>query len=98
MTTDYGNFYGTPTQAIPQRHKIGTTDFVHADNVLHIIASDEKPIKCVYEGQPLIIPGELYKNYDLTQEYLYSDKHGMKLVLSSGNTGFGRYTMTKSGG
>ena len=77
---------------MPQRHKLGTTTFVHADNVLNIIASDEKPIKCVYEGNPLIINGDLYKNYDLTQEYLYSDKHGMQLVLPNGNSGFGRYT------
>lgn len=78
--------------ALPQRHKIGTTTFVHDDESITVIASDEKPIKCVYEGDPLIIPGELYKNYDLTQEYLYSDKHGMQLVLPNGNSGFGRYS------
>ena len=88
----YGNFYGSPTICLPQRHKIGTTQFVHADNVLQVIASDEKPIKCVYEGNPLIIPGGVYQNYDLTQDYLYSDMHGMKLVLPNGNSGFGRYT------
>lgn len=92
----YGNFYGTPVQTIPQRHKIGTTDFVHPDNVIQVIASDEKPIKCVYEGQPLIITGGLYDNYDLTQEYMYSDKHGMQLVLPNGNTGFGRYTISRN--
>ena len=88
----YGSFYGTPTIKLPQRHKLGTTTFIHPDNVLNVIASDEKPIKCVYEGNPLIINGDLYKNYDLTQEYLYSDKHGMELVLPNGNSGFGRYT------
>lgn len=65
---------------------------MHDDKVLNFIASDEKPIKCVYEGQPLIIPGDVYKNYDLTQDYLYSDKHGMQLVLPNGNSGFGRFT------
>jgi hypothetical protein len=65
---------------------------VHADNQLQIIASVEKPIKVVYEGDPLIIPGDIYKNQDLTQDYLYSDKRGMKLVLPNGNSGFGRYT------
>lgn len=67
---------------------------MHSDKVFNFIASDEKPIKCVYEGQPLIIPGDVYKNYDLTQDYLYSDKHGLKLVVPSGNTGFGRFTIT----
>ena len=90
----YGNFYGSSVLALPQRHKIGTVDFVHDDNVLNLVASDEKPIKCVYEGQPLIIPGEIYKNQDLTQDYLYSDKHGMQLVLPNGNSGFGRFTFT----
>ena len=88
----YGSFYGSPTLCLPQRHKIGTTTFVHLDNQLQVIASDEKPIKVVYEGSPLIIPGAPYQNYDLTQDYMYSDMHGMKLVLPNGNTGFGRYT------
>ena len=46
----YGNFYGSNCVALPQRHKIGTTTFVHNDKVLNFIASAEKPIKCVYEG------------------------------------------------
>lgn len=39
----YGNFYGSPVVAIPQRHKIGTTDFVFDDKVLTIVAGDDKP-------------------------------------------------------
>lgn len=39
----YGNFYGAPVVAIPQRHKIGTTDFVFDDKVLTIVAGDDKP-------------------------------------------------------
>lgn len=91
----YGMFYGTPVQTIPQRHKIGTTEFVHPNNVLQVIATEEKPIKFVYEGNPLIITGDIYKNYDLTQEYMYSDKHGAKLILPNGNSGLGRYTITQ---
>lgn len=41
----YGNFYGTPVVAMPQRHKIGSTDFVYDDDILTIIAGDDKPIK-----------------------------------------------------
>lgn len=44
-----GSFFGTPVSAIPQRHKIGTTDFVMNDNMLTIVAGDDKPIK-VREG------------------------------------------------
>ena len=32
----------------PQRHKIGSTEFTLDDNILTIIAGDDKPIKCVY--------------------------------------------------
>lgn len=41
----YGKFYGTPCFATPQRHKIGSTEFVLDDDVLTIIAGDDKPIK-----------------------------------------------------
>lgn len=93
----YGKFYGSPVIALPQRHKLNSTEFVHNDKVLQVIASDDKPIKFVYEGDPLIIPGGMLNKQDLTQEYMYSDKHGMKLVLPNGNGGFGKYTITTNG-
>lgn len=40
-----GKFFGTPVVATPQRHKVGSTDFVLDDNMLTIIAGDDKPIK-----------------------------------------------------
>ena len=89
----YGNFYGTACMAVPQRHMVGTTSFVLNDKVLTVVAGPEKPIKFVYEGDPLIIPGDPLQNADLTQEYVYAQKYGMGLVLS-GNTGIGCYTMT----
>lgn len=39
----YGRFYGSPVLAIPQRHKIGSTDFVMDDNILTVIAGDDRP-------------------------------------------------------
>lgn len=54
----YGKFYGTPVVSTPQRHKVGSTDFVFDDNVLTIIAGDDKPIKCVYEGQSTVLLGQ----------------------------------------
>ena len=47
----YGKFYGASVVVTPQRHKVGSTDFIFPDNTLTIIAGDDKPIKCVYEGQ-----------------------------------------------
>lgn len=87
----YGTFYGSPVIATPQRHKIGSTDFVMSDNVLTIIAGDDKPIKCVREGNPLVIMGDPLTNGDLTQEYLYAEKYGLGIVLAGGNSGIGRY-------
>ena len=85
-----GHFFGTPVVATPQRHKMGSTDFIYNDNVLTVIASGEKPIKCVYEGQSTIIMGNPMDNMDLTQEYLYGEKYGMGILMPS-NAGIGRY-------
>lgn len=87
----YGKFYGTPIVTTPQRHKIGSTEFVMNDDILTIIAGDDKPIKCVYEGNPLVIMGDPLSKGDLTQEYLYGEKYGLGIVLANGNAGIGRY-------
>lgn len=89
-----GKFFGTPVVVTPQRHKVGTTDFVMDDDVLTIIAGDDKPIKVVYEGNPIVLMGDPMSNADFTQEYLYGEKYGMGIVLAGGNAGIGRYEMT----
>lgn len=89
----YGKFYGTPVVVTPQRHKVGSTDFVFDDNVLTIIAGDDKPIKCVYEGQSTVLLGNPENNMDFTQTYLYGEKYGLGIVLAGGNAGIGRYEM-----
>lgn len=86
-----GKFYGTPVVATPQRHKVGSTEFVMDDNVLTIIAGDDKPVKVVYEGSPIVLMGDPMTNADFTQEYLYGEKYGMGIVLAGGNSGIGRY-------
>lgn len=88
-----GKFYGTPVVATPQRHKVGSTEFVMDDNVLTIIAGDDKPIKVVYEGSPIVLMGDPMSNADFTQEYLYGEKYGMGIVLAGGNSGIGRYEL-----
>lgn len=88
-----GKFYGTPVVAVPQRHKVGSTEFIMNDNSLTIVAGDDKPIKCVYEGNPIILMGDPTKNADFTQEYLYGEKYGMGIVLAGTNSGIGRYEM-----
>lgn len=41
----YGRFYGTPVVALPQRHKVHSTDFVLPDNIITVVAGEEKPLK-----------------------------------------------------
>jgi hypothetical protein len=90
----YGKYYGSNVVALPQRHKIGTTDFVFDDKTIQIIAGDEKPIKVVYEGNGTIITGNPVDSADLTYQYLYAEKYGVGIVLSGGqNAGIGRYEL-----
>ncbi|MBR3267899.1 MAG: hypothetical protein IKI58_04115 [Oscillospiraceae bacterium] len=88
-----GKFYGSPVVAIPQRHKVGTTSFVYDDKTITVIAgagADSKPIKFVYEGDPIVIAREPKENMDLTYEYLYGERYGLGLV-TAGNAGIGKY-------
>ncbi len=87
----YGYFFGTPVALTPQRHKVNSTEFVLPDNVLTIIAGDEKPIKCVYEGDSTIVMGNPVDNADFTQEYLYGERYGMGIILAGGGAVIGRY-------
>jgi len=88
-----GRFYGTPVVVTPQRHKIGSTDFVLDDNMLTIIAGDAKPIKVVREGDPMVYMPDPFLNKDLTMEYFYGERWGIGLVIANGNCGIGRYTL-----
>lgn len=85
-----GKFYGANVIAIPQRHKIGTTNFAYNDKMLTIVATSEKPIKIVREGDPLIINRDPSLNMDLTQEYFLREKWGTGIVMN-GNSGIGKY-------
>ena len=87
----YGKFFGTPVVVTPQRHKVNSVEFIFPDNVLTVIAGDDKPIKVVYEGQSTVLLGDPTQNRDFTQEYLYGEKYGMGIVLAGGNAGIGRY-------
>lgn len=67
----YGSFYGNPVVALPQRHEVGSTNFIFDDKTLTIVAGDAKPIKVVYEGQSTVILGDPMRNADFTQELRY---------------------------
>ena len=86
-----GKFFGTPVVVTPQRHKVGSTEFVMDDNMLTIIAGDERPLKVIYEGNPIVLMGDPMSKNDFTHEYFYAEKYGCGIVLAGGNAGIGRY-------
>jgi hypothetical protein len=88
-----GKFYGSPVVAVPQRHKVGTTNFVFDDKKMTIVAGDSKPIKVVIEGDPIMVTRDPFSNADMTHEFYYGERVGMGLVLSGGNGGYGIYDM-----
>lgn len=88
----YGRFFGSPVIVLPQRHRVGSTAFVFDDDVLTFVAGDARPVKVVYEGDPLMIMGDPLHNMDLTQEYFYGEKYGVGLVMAQ-NNGIGRFTI-----
>jgi len=68
----FGRFYGTPVVALPQRHKVHSTDFVLPDNIITVVAGEDKPLKVIYEGDSTLIMGDPLHNQDLTQELEYT--------------------------
>ena len=85
----FGHFYTTPVIVMENGHKAGTTDFI-LSNDLYIVASDDKFVKFVTEGETLIIPGSALDNADLSQEYFMAMSYGLKTVFCEV---FGEYAL-----
>lgn len=79
----YGKFAGTEMTAIKNIHKPGSMEFLLPDNKIWVVAGDDKFIKFVTEGDPIIVEGDPLNNADLSQEYAYIEKYGCMVVLSS---------------
>lgn len=77
--------------AVRQVHKAGTDTFLLDDNKIYVVASDEKPVKFVNEGDALIIQNDPTQNADLTQEYLCIQQWGVGVMFDSV---IGIYTIT----
>ena len=85
----FGHFYTTPIIVMENAHKVGSTDFV-LSNDLYIVASDDKFVKFVTEGDTLIIPGDALGNADLSQEYFMAERYGISVVFAEA---FGEYAL-----
>lgn len=79
----YGKFYGTDMVSLKQVHKVGTQEFVLNDSQVFVIASDDKPIKVVNEGEGILINREATENNDLTKEYIYGQAYGVGVICAS---------------
>ena len=86
----FGKVAGVPMVAIRNQHRVGTETFIFPDDKLYIIASDDKPIKVVYEGDGLILEKDPMTNADLSYEYLYAEKYGVGVIV---NGKIGVYTL-----
>lgn len=87
-----GKFFGNNVIALPQRHQVGSTNFVFPNNTLTIVAGDDKPVKCVREGSTFIMPVDALHNADLTSEYYMAQRWGMGLITTA-NHGLGIYQL-----
>lgn len=89
-----GSYFGSNVVALPQRHIVGTTQFLLPDNVISVVATDAKPIKCVEYGDSIIKLGNPLDNADLTQEFTHIKRTGLAIVTTGENEGIGRYEFT----
>lgn len=78
----YGKFNGTDMVCLKQAHKLGTSEFALNDKQIFVVASDDKPIKMVNEGEGLLIEKDATSNNDLTQEYIYGQKYGVGVICA----------------
>ena len=76
----YGKADGIPLVEMLQAHKAGTDTFALDDTKLFFIASDEKPVKVVNEGDGILNTKEATENADLTQEYVYIQPYGTGVI------------------
>jgi len=78
----YGKFNGTDMIVVPQRHEVGTDNFLLDDDKIYILASDDKPIKVVNVGEGIIQVKEAVNTADFTQNYLYGQEFGVGLCFN----------------
>lgn len=78
-----GRVSGVPTIGLPQAHDPGTDNFLLPNDALWIIASDDKFIKVVDEGEGLLIERDAADNADLTREYIYGQAMGVGTVCAA---------------
>lgn len=82
-----GKFYGTDCIAMKQTHDLNG-NMLLSDTTIYVVASSEKPVKYITEGEGIILQKDPMSNADLTYEWLYTERNGVGLVV---NKKFGKY-------
>lgn len=87
----FGHIGENPIISLKNMHEVGTDTFILPDDKLFVIATDEKFIKFVTEGETYVIVGDPNNNSDLSQEYTVIQQYGVATVLS--DKGLGVYEL-----
>ena len=77
----YTHIGPNPVLAMNNAHAAGTNTLI-LDNDIYVVASDDKFIKQITEGETLIINGDPYKNADLSQEYFCAQRWGLAVIMA----------------
>ena len=83
---------GIKVVAVPQRHKVGSNEFIFDDNKICVIPMNkmDKPVKQVIGGESLLIVDNPEDNTDLTQNITLINQWGTTVITG---TKFGIYEM-----
>lgn len=87
----YGKVASVPMVSIKNQHKVGTDTFIFSDDVIYVLAADEKFIKVCYQGDSFMKEStDGTQNADMSIEYLYEETFGVALALTQK---LGKYTI-----
>lgn len=78
----YGKIAGTDMICLAQAHKADGKTFALDNTKIFVIASDDKPVKMVNEGEGLMVEKSATENNDLTQEYVYAQQTGVGVICA----------------
>lgn len=79
----YGRFYGTDMVWMANAHKADGKTFVLSDSKIFIVASTDKPLKVVNEGDGVMFEKQASDNADATQEFSYGQAVGVAFAPST---------------
>jgi hypothetical protein len=84
----YGRFNGYTCIHIPNVLKSDNKTFYLPDDTLYVIGTaEDKPVKFVTEGTPMVFTSEIHRNVDLSQDFMTIEKFGCDIILAGKKNG-----------